>query len=191
MKTFKEFLEKRDAELYNEINWQGIKKIGQNALLGGALLGSALGLGGKATAQDLPIKKDSNRTTIVQKQTQVKPSSEESIINFEAIKSSVENYGKKILENISTEKGKQFLNTNKGHWEIDGTKIPSEFRNYNLHVYLVKGSTDSKIPQLKSMNIGANKDYIKAKIIKDTQGKQPLMLIHNDDGTIFFAVTEK
>lgn len=190
MKTFKEFLEQRDAELYNEISFDSIKKFGQNALLGGALLGSALGLGGKAIAQDSPVKKDLNRTTVVQKQTQVKPSSEESIINFEAIKPSVENYANKTLENISTEKGKQFLNTKKGHLEIDGSTIHDQLSGYNLHVYLAKGSTDSKIPQLRIMNIQANNDYIKAKINRDT-GKQPLMLKQNNDGTVFFAVTEK
>ena len=47
MKTFKEYLEHRDLELYNEIN---LKKIAQTAALGGALAGSMLGIGGKASA---------------------------------------------------------------------------------------------------------------------------------------------
>ena len=47
MKTFKEYVEKRDLELYNEIDWKGL---GRKAVLGGALLGGMLGMGGKAYA---------------------------------------------------------------------------------------------------------------------------------------------
>lgn len=184
MYTFKEFLEQRDAELYNEMNWRDI-------VLGGALLGSTLGLGGgKAYSQNFPDVKNSSKSTVIQKQTKVMPSSEESIANFEAIKSSVKNYGKQTLEKISTDSGKKFLSDKNGHWEIDGATIHNQLSNYNLHVYLVKGSTDSKVPQLRFANMEANFTYVNSKINNDTS-KQPLLLIPNKDATIFFAVTEK
>ena len=191
MKTFKEFLEQRDAELYNEISLDSIKKFGQKALLGGALIGSALGLGGgKATAQDFPVKKDSNRTTVVQKQIQVKPSSEKTLVGFENVKPAVEKYAKETLEKISTKEGKQFLATKNNHLEIDGSTVHDQLKDYTLHVYLIKGSTDSSVPQLKAMNIINNGKIVNAKIMRDT-GKMPLMLKQNDDATVFFAVTNK
>lgn len=191
MKTFNEFLEQRDSDLYNEISMDTIKKIGQKALLGGALLGSSLGLGGgKATAQDFPIKKDSNRTTVVQKQIQVKPSSEKTFVNFDNVKPSVEKYAKETLEKISTKEGKQFLATKNNHLEIDGSTVHDQLKDYTLHVYLIKGSTDSSVPQLKAMNMINNSKIVGMKINRDT-GKNPLMLKQNDDATVFFAVTEK
>lgn len=191
MKTFKEYLEQRDIELYNEVSLDQIKKFGQKALLGGALLGSAIGLGGgKASAQDIPAKKDTNRTTIVQKQFQVKPSSEKTLVDFETVRPSVEKYANETLEKISTKEGKQFLAGKNNHLEIDGGTVHEQLKGYNLHVYLISGSTDSSVPYLKAKNIINNGKIVNIKINRDT-GKFPLMLKQNDDATVFFAVTEK
>ena len=54
MKTFKEYLEHRDLELYNEIDWQHWKKKGKDwikkGVVGAALAGGILSGGNKAFA---------------------------------------------------------------------------------------------------------------------------------------------
>ena len=68
MKTFKEFLEQRDIELYNEITWQDVKKTGKKALGTAALL-AGLGYGGTSYAPlDRPVdfKFSPDRETLVQ-----------------------------------------------------------------------------------------------------------------------------
>lgn len=68
MMTFKEFLEKRDAKLYNEITWQGIKSAGKKAIGTAALL-AGLGAGSSAYAPlDRPVdfKFSPDRETLVQ-----------------------------------------------------------------------------------------------------------------------------
>lgn len=54
MKTFQEWLKEADQDIYSEIDW---KKTGRNLALGGALLGSGLGLGKWMGGSDIPSQK--------------------------------------------------------------------------------------------------------------------------------------
>lgn len=58
---FSEFLEHRDVDLYNEVDW---KNLIQKGALAGALAGSALGIGSKALSQS-PV--DGKKTPVASK----------------------------------------------------------------------------------------------------------------------------
>ena len=180
MKTFKEFLEQRDSELYNEISLDSLKNIGKKAMLGGAL---ALGLAGGTSSAEEP--KEAPQTTIIKKNINVPPVSFDSHEKFQKIEQAVEKYADKAIEQFSSVAGMKMLDNQGGHQKIDGSKVGNELKDYDVHIFRLKGD-----PKTGAVNKINNLKIARIKAMA-ASGKQPMFTKSNQDGNIIFVLTEK